>query len=74
MADTYTTHLTLRRKAIHTAFTMREVSPNGWAQNINHDLDMIDMAIGDVCSPEQIAAIRERLQGNLKFFWSPADV
>jgi len=75
MADTYTGHLRLRKKGPMSTFSERDCGGhNNWGQAINADLDKIDSAIGDVCSPEQIAAIRERLQGDLTFFRSPADV
>lgn len=71
MADTYTSFLRMRIKEPGSLFTQREqesgVDINNWATALNRDLENIDAVIGEVCSPDQIAAIREKLRDQFIF-------
>ena len=58
MAQSYTKNLGIVLREIGS---MLPVVPNTWGTVLNEELEIIDTAIADSCTPDQIANIRHKI-------------
>ena len=63
--DSITKTLALRLREIGSVLPRNMT--NNWGEQINREIEQLDAAIGEVCSPEQIESIRAKLVERVMF-------
>ena len=56
----YTSALMITKRTVGSIFPPPKLT-NRWGNVLNDEIEAIDRAVGEVCSPEQLDRIRQRL-------------